>query len=511
MTMTREQLEQSIRNAATDRSRPVRMRGSNLANFDFSGLNLTGADFSFSNLQNANFNGAILHEVNLSFANLQNASFVDADLTGANLNFSGLDGADLSGANLEGVSMSFSAASPPKMHNPFAGDEPITLTTLLRQRSVLGIFITMMLGAFILYGISAIVYFTGLMTNQADPNLARMNQWVFTQNMVSGITISLLASGLSPWLDSLHMKVWQRHLLLSGLAIGFWMIEQMFMFQFAGGREAVSALIPHMDKYRSTMVELPWYLYATGPLTVANLLYYLQRQGRQLTRKLSEQEYRLLNMEKLKTRAELDALQAKINPHFLYNALNSIASLVHEDPDKAEEMTLLLSKLFRYTTGRDGSHFNTLFNELEMVRTYLKVEQVRFGERLQFSVDLQEANLGDVQIPQFLLQPLVENAVKHGISKRADSGRIDIKIYEQQGWLHLSVHDNGPDFSDDMSGGYGLRSIQDKLKLLYADDAKVELHNQPYKQVLLSMRMTTLKQVVSSDRFNFKGSTDARA
>jgi len=274
--------------------------------------------------------------------------------------------------------MSFSAASPPRVSNPFTGNEPITLTTLLRQRSLAGILVTIMLGSFILYGISAIVYFTGLMTNTADPLLARMNQWVFSQNMAAGITISLLASGLSPWLDTLHFRVWKRHLLLSVIILIFWFFQQNILYVFAGGKAAVDALKPFIEKSKAAMDSLPWYYYSLGPLTVANLFYYLQRQGRQLTRKLSEQEYQLLNLEKLKTRAELDALQAKINPHFLYNALNSIASLVHDDPDKAEEMTLLLSKLFRYTTGRDGSHFNSLFNELEMVRTYLKVEQVRF-------------------------------------------------------------------------------------------------------------------------------------
>ena len=102
--------------------------------------------------------------------------------------------------------------------------------------------------------------------------------------------------------------------------------------------------------------------------------------------------------------------------------------------------------------------------------------------------------LNELRLPQFLLQPIVENAIKHGIAKRADSGRIDVRIYEQDGYLHLCVHDNGPDFADTMSGGYGLRSIQDKLKLLYGDDAQVELQNNPLKQVLLLIRMSRLQQ-----------------
>ena len=493
--MTREQLEHTLKETSNGPARPIRMRGSDLTGFDFSGLNLTGADFSFSSLRQANFKNTILHEANLSFADLSNACFVDADLRGANLNFSGLDGADLNGANLQGVSMSFSGGGNRPNQGFTALHEPITLTTLLRQRSIWGILVTMALGALILYGISGITYFTGQIIWAQDLLLARLYQWLSIQNIVTGVSVALLASGLSPWLDSLPFRIWNRHLLLSLMTFVFWVIEQNGMFFWGGGQEAIAAMLPMADKYKYALVNIPWYFYSLGPLTVANLFYYLQRQGRQLTRKLSEQEYQLLNMEKLKTRAELDALQAKINPHFLYNALNSIASLVHEDPDKAEEMTLLLSKLFRYTTGRDGSHFNSLLNELEMVQTYLRVEQVRFGDRLQFSVELKNPLLEEVQVPQFLLQPLVENAVKHGISKRADSGRIDIKIYELEGWLFLSVHDNGPAFPDNMDGGYGLRSIQDKLKLLYGEDARIEIHNQPFKQVLLALRTSRLKPV----------------
>ena len=212
-------------------------------------------------------------------------------------------------------------------------------------------------------------------------------------------------------------------------------------------------------------------------------------QGRQVTRKLSEQEFQLLNMEKLKTRAELDALQAKINPHFLYNALNSIASLVHEDPDKAESMTLHLSKLFRYTTGRDGSHFSSLADEIDMVKTYLQVESVRFGDRLTFTISPITEAVSQTQIPQFLLQPVVENAIKHGIAKRADGGLIDIQITEDAGWLTLCVHDNGPAFPDTMGAGYGLRSIQDKLRLLYGEAATVTLQNDPKKQVIIKLNM----------------------
>lgn len=128
-----------------------------------------------------------------------------------------------------------------------------------------------------------------------------------------------------------------------------------------------------------------------------------------------------------------------------------------------------------------------------MVQTYLQVEKVRFGDRLQFEVEVTDQALSNLHVPKFILQPIVENAIKHGISKLADQGKIVVKIYEENKWLHLCVHDNGPLFSDTMGAGYGIRSIQDKLKLLYGDEAKLELHNEPVKSVNISISKAAIE------------------
>jgi len=129
-----------------------------------------------------------------------------------------------------------------------------------------------------------------------------------------------------------------------------------------------------------------------------------------------------------------------------------------------------------------------------MVQTYLQVEKVRFGERLQFHVEVEDPALNGLQVPKFILQPIVENAIKHGISKIADLGKIVVKIYEKDGWLHLCVHDSGPLFPESMGAGYGIKSIQDKLKLLYGDDARVELSNMPHKAVNIAIQKTAIDQ-----------------
>lgn len=485
--MTRQQLEQQLR-AATDAPRQrVKMRGSNLRGYDFGGMDLTHADFSFSNLADSNFRGCTLQNAKFNFANVANACFENADLTGASFNFSGMQGANLTGADLTGVSMVCTGNGSRNLPLP---TEPITLTSLL-QKPVLGLLVGSVLGALLVYGASGIIYFTNLILTAKDPLYAGLNRFIAIQNLSNGIVVFVTTYLLSGWLDRQFRRNWERHLSLSILILPALFTVSMGSY-FLLGKAVFDAFEKQGNNNPMVNDSAPWYLYVAASLLFANMFLYVLRQGKQLTRKMSEQEVQLMNLEKLKTRAELDALQAKINPHFLYNALNSIASLVHDNPDKAEDMTLLLSKLFRYSTGRDGQLFASLADELEMVKTYLQVEEVRFGNRLTFSVEVSNPDLIDLQLPQFLLQPIVENAIKHGIAKRADAGRVDVRIYEKNGALHLCVHDNGPAFPDEMSGGYGLRSIQDKLKLLYGDDARVEFQNWPLKQVLLSIKMERL-------------------
>lgn len=482
--MTREQLIGTI----GKNGKRLQLRGSNLARFDFSGLDLTGADLSMSNLRHANFRGAVLRHADLSFSDLIGADFTDADLYEASFNFCNLQKLQLEGANVEGARFNFSNRS---RYRPNAlPAEPITLTSVL-QRPVWGVLIGCVLGALLVYGASGIIYFTNLILTAKDPIYAGLNRFIAVQNLTEGVAVFVATWLLSGWLDRQFRRNWQRHLSLSILVIPVFFTVSVGTYLLLG-KDVLDTLDRRGDTNPMVSDSAPWYLYAGASLLIANVFFYVLRQGRQLSRKMSEQDVQLLNLEKLKTRAELDALQAKINPHFLYNALNSIASLVHENPEQAEEMTLLLSKLFRYSTGREGELFATLADELEMVRTYLQVEQVRFSNRLAFSVDVADPALNALKLPQFLLQPIVENAIKHGIAKRADAGRIDVRIYEKAGELHLCVHDNGPAFPDDMGGGYGLRSIQDKLRLLYGDDARVELQNWPVKQVLLSVTMNRL-------------------
>lgn len=199
-----------------------------------------------------------------------------------------------------------------------------------------------------------------------------------------------------------------------------------------------------------------------------------------------ETEVKIANLRELKTKAELNALHSRINPHFLYNSLNSIAGLAHDDADKTEHMALSLSKLFRYSINKDQSDWTTFKEELEMVKIYLDVEKVRFDDRLSYSVAL-PTELDNYKIPRFIIQPLVENAVKHGISKSVESGQIKVVVTQDGRKVFIAVSDDGPAFPKDLAPGFGIQSIYDKLEILYKDKFEMNFMNSPQKQVLIKL------------------------
>lgn len=200
-----------------------------------------------------------------------------------------------------------------------------------------------------------------------------------------------------------------------------------------------------------------------------------------------ENETKLSKLRELKSKAELNALHSRINPHFLYNSLNSIAGLAHINANQTEHMALSLSKLFRYSINKDQSDWTTLKEELEMVKIYLDVEKVRFEERLVYSVEIAK-ELEEQQIPRFIIQPLIENAVKHGISKLVEGGEIKVNITKEGSSILIAVADTGTPFDSDFAPGFGLQSIYDKLEILYVDKFEMNFENAPQKRVTLKLK-----------------------
>jgi two-component system, LytTR family, sensor kinase len=209
--------------------------------------------------------------------------------------------------------------------------------------------------------------------------------------------------------------------------------------------------------------------------SAAAVYYSLRRSAERMAQTLKEKELNEERLERLRIRAELDALQAKINPHFLFNTLNSIASLISENPAAAESTVEKLAELFRYTLQRSGNTTVRLGEELEIVRSYLEIESVRFGERLKFDIRADES-MNDVLVPPLLVQPLVENSIKHGISSEPLGGRVSVEVKRDGRSCLITVTDSGKGFP--VTGdppGFGLKSIRERLALVYGDGASLSV------------------------------------
>ena len=228
-----------------------------------------------------------------------------------------------------------------------------------------------------------------------------------------------------------------------------------------------------------------------GIFAIANFLNNLRKNWGQLRQKAGELAES--QQASLTSQSALDALQAKINPHFLYNSLNSIASLAQTNPAKTEEMALALSDFYKHTTNRQEEHMSTVSAEVQQLETYLNIEKIRFGDRLEYDLDIRQA-VNQVELPRFLLQPIVENAIKYGFNKATDKIKVSVKIESSGDGLAIRIKDSGPAFSGQLNTGYGLRSVKKILKLVYPKQHEIHFLNEPEKQVHIILHSKLIKK-----------------
>src|SRR5438105_2569173 len=190
--------------------------------------------------------------------------------------------------------------------------------------------------------------------------------------------------------------------------------------------------------------------------------------------------------------ARLSALKMQLHPHFLFNTLHSISSLVLEDPPKANSMIARLGDFLRLTLDHSGQQLVTLKEETEFVRCYLEIEQVRFGDRLTVEFQIEPATLA-AEVPHLILQPVVENAIQHAIAPRATPGSIKVEARQTNGLLRLEVSDNGPGFTTSSnsfgSQGLGLKNVRARLEQLYGNQHCFEVSNRPEGGVTVVMQL----------------------
>jgi len=197
-------------------------------------------------------------------------------------------------------------------------------------------------------------------------------------------------------------------------------------------------------------------------------------------RDLQQRRLESAEMRALLQQAQLQALRSQLNPHFLFNTLHSIAELVHENPRLAEQMLLRLSELLRKALHSSGAQEVALAEELDFVKGYVEIEQLRLGERLRVTWDIAPDSLS-ARVPSLLLQPLIENAIQHGIAPSTRAGTLAIRARRDGDFFEVEVHDNGSGLAvngSDRRRGVGLANTSDRLQRLYGDRQRFELFNE---------------------------------
>jgi LytS/YehU family sensor histidine kinase len=197
-------------------------------------------------------------------------------------------------------------------------------------------------------------------------------------------------------------------------------------------------------------------------------------------RKYHERTVHTLELEKHLAEARLQALLRQLKPHFLFNTLNGIASLMHTDVQAADRMLVRLAELLRLTMSHPGQPLTGLREEIAFIEKYLEIERIRFRDRLSVKIDVDPAAL-DAQVPSLILQPLVENAIRHGIEPHARPGRIELSVRREPGAIVLTVRDNG---AGEPPGGFtregiGLGNTRARLRELYGERHSFQLANHP--------------------------------
>jgi len=228
-------------------------------------------------------------------------------------------------------------------------------------------------------------------------------------------------------------------------------------------------------------------------------------------------EHKLEEQSRLLLEARLDALQRQINPHFLFNTLNSIASLIRSKPDLAREMIVKLSHILRVLL-RDRDAFVPLREELDFTDDYLDIECVRFGEKLRVVKEIAPETL-DIIVPSMLLQPLIENSIKHGLEPRISGGTVTLRSRVDDGRLLLEIEDDGVGIEPGgpttapVSGlvregsGIGMSNVRERIQVLYGDEAHVDIVSRPGRGTRVSLRMPLATREEGDELLNLLAET----
>ena len=212
-------------------------------------------------------------------------------------------------------------------------------------------------------------------------------------------------------------------------------------------------------------------------------------------------EAKIEEQQRLLMQARLDTLTSQINPHFLFNTLNSISSLIRVNPERARAMVLRLSRIMRGRL-RSQDHFAPLRDELAFVDDYLSIELVRFGDKLRVEKHIDPSTL-DMLVPSMLLQPLVENSIKHGISPKVQGGTVTLRTSRRNGMLSIEIEDDGAgiaeaELSNILTKGIGVSNVRERLEVLYNQDYRMLIDSQPKRGTRIGIEIPETQAQVAA-------------
>ena len=227
-------------------------------------------------------------------------------------------------------------------------------------------------------------------------------------------------------------------------------------------------------EYRQFLNISLWWKALEGVLfyAVAVLVYYLYVY----IEKLNEKAANEIHLNRLLKDGELNLLKSQINPHFLFNSMNSVNSLITRNPEQAQKMLVALSDYLRYAVLSTNRAYSCVADEMENVALYLSIEQLRFGDKLLYEPDIDPSTLS-AEIPAMLLQPLFENAIKHGVYESLETVRIMVKINKDGQYLNIEICNNfdTESISQKKGSGTGLQNIRERLRLIYGNSAAMQI------------------------------------
>ena len=301
----------------------------------------------------------------------------------------------------------------------------------------------------------------------------RIFHYNFFLSNVIGFAFWIVLSTLGPMMRFINRQsFWVVTLFYAFLGTGI-VTGSMWVFALATGRAGMLKWIGSLEHvFTSFVVALVISLFMATMWT---------RRTEELTAQiaLAEERERVEAAERAAAEANLRALQAQIEPHFLFNTLANVTSLIHTQPDDAKRMLEDFIAYLRATLAATREARTTLGREFEMMKNFLSILQIRMGDRLQVDINLPN-DLKDMTMPPMLLQPLIENAIKHGLEPKVEGGNITLQAKRAGDQLRICVIDSGLGFASNPSNGIGLKNVRERIEKLYGNAGSVSIEeNQP--------------------------------